>query len=89
MGYCISDGDFPQGIAPGEVDAEARRESFCLTTQDHHDAGWGALELLYTDIPRLKRLIAFLEEHYYDTRSEVGLPDRHLHRTERTPSPHG
>ena len=69
MGYCISEGDFPTtGLAAGEVDAEARRESFVLVDDDD-----GRIELLYTDIPRLKQLIAFIEERYYDTESEEGL----------------
>ena len=77
MGYCISEGDFSKtGLAAGEVDAEARRESFVLNTEDHAAKNWGGLELLYTDIPRLKQLIAFLEAHYCDTTSDYGLPER-------------
>ncbi len=61
MGYCVSEGDFPDGLAKGEVDMEIRRESFVLAGEPEEDYE-NRVELLLTDVPRLKQLIAYLEE---------------------------
>lgn len=68
MGYCVSEGDFPGGLAKGEVDMEVRRESFYLIggPEEEYENRAVIVELLFTDVPRLKQLIEYLEEHYLE-----------------------
>ena len=61
MGYCISDGDFNEPLPEGECEGEMRRESFVLVSEDFGH-GYERMELRYTEIPRLKLLIEFIEQ---------------------------
>jgi hypothetical protein len=61
MGYCVSEADIID-LPAGEVNLEERRESFVLATERE------SLELEYQDIPRLLRLIEWMEKNPDDRR---------------------
>lgn len=64
MGFLVSEVNFPDGLPEGETHCEARRESFSLYT----DFGEQSLEVSYSEIPRLRAYLDFLEHRRQNDR---------------------